>query len=243
MLRHIARYSLIFESTSPSVAHCSNCLTLVTFCGSRHSYPYHSICFRPSHAIAAMQAQHQPLCVPLEDIPILATTADTSSQQQGVLQERSVNQPHEYYTGTTSSQLKQHGSPGPTENAHVQRSTTAGTYYSGNVHGNHVGLAGGGVEKSEKQIRFELDRIYRMLARSDRYQKYREKQPVLSPAEVIARDAAEEKERARKEAAGEKRDKKDNTVWPDFLEHAFWRGKISRSCYTVSGGILFHRLH
>ncbi|EDU47670.1 predicted protein [Pyrenophora tritici-repentis Pt-1C-BFP] len=173
-----------------------------------------------------MQVQHQPLCVPLEDVPLLVTTADTSSQQRVVLQERSVNQSHEYYGSTTSLQLKQHGSPSPTENAHAQRTTAAGAYYTGNVHANHVGLAGFGVEKSEKHIRYELDRIYRMLARSDKYQKYREKQPVLSPAEVIARDAAEEKERARKEAAGEKPDKKDNTVWPDFLEHAFWRGKL-----------------
>ncbi|KAA8612463.1 TEA domain containing protein [Pyrenophora tritici-repentis] len=173
-----------------------------------------------------MQVQHQPLCVPLEDVPLLVTTADTSSQQRVVLQERSVNQSHEYYGSTTSLQLKQHGSPSPTENAHAQQTTAAGAYYTGNVHANHVGLAGFGVEKSEKHIRYELDRIYRMLARSDKYQKYREKQPVLSPAEVIARDAAEEKERARKEAAGEKPDKKDNTVWPDFLEHAFWRALV-----------------
>ncbi|RMZ73760.1 Regulatory abaA [Pyrenophora seminiperda CCB06] len=159
----------------------------------------------------------------MQNMPLLVTTADTSSQQRGVLQERSVNQPHECYNSTASSQLKQHGSPGPAESAAAQRTTTAGAYYTGNVHASHVGLAGFGVEKSEKQIRVELERIFKMIARSDSYQKYREKQPVLNHAEVIARDAAEEKERARKEAAGEKPDKKDNTVWPDFLEHAFWR--------------------
>ena len=175
-----------------------------------------------------MQVQHQTLSVLSDENPLLATTANTSSQQRVILQERSANQSHDYYSSTASSQLKQYDSPGPTENTHAQRATVAGTYHTGNLHASHVGLAGFHVEKSEKQIRYELDRIYRMLARSERYQKYREKQPVLSPAEVIARDAAEEKERARKEAAGEPPDKKDNTVWPDFLEHAFWKGKTSR---------------
>lgn len=61
-----------------------------------------------------------------------------------------------------------------------------------------------------------------MLARSDKYQKYREKQPVLTPAEFIAREAAEKRAA---EHRGNK-DEKEKSVWPEFLEHAFWRGKF-----------------
>jgi transcriptional enhancer factor len=98
-------------------------------------------------------------------------------------------------------------------------------------------LAGFGVERPEKQIRYELERLYKTLQRSDKYQKYREKQPHLTPAEVIARDAAERKEKERREAEHIPQDKKDNTVWPEFLERAFWRGKVSR-CRTIAHALV-----
>ena len=72
-----------------------------------------------------------------------------------------------------------------------------------------------------------------MLQRSDKYQKYREKQPVMTPTEVIARDAAERQEQLRRKAENILQEKKDNSVWPEFLEHAFWRG-MSTHCYTTA---------
>jgi transcriptional enhancer factor len=129
------------------------------------------------------------------------------------------------------SHLKQSCSPSPTSSAYTQRPVPAGAYYTGNVHAQHLGLAGFGVEKPEKQVRYELERLYKILSRSDKYQKYREKQPQMTPAEVIARDAADKKERERKKAEGIKPDQKDTAVWPDFLEHAFWRGRLS--CFHI----------
>jgi hypothetical protein len=49
----------------------------------------------------------------------------------------------------------------------------------------------------------------------------------MTSAEVIASDAAERKEKARKKAEGITDAKKDNSVWPEFLEHAFWRGMLA----------------
>jgi transcriptional enhancer factor len=91
-------------------------------------------------------------------------------------------------------------------------------------------LAGFGVERSEKQIRCELGRLYKLLQRSEKYQTYREKQPALTPAEVVARDAAERKEQEKRKAQGLQQEK-DKTVWPDFLEHAFWIGKTIPSLH------------
>jgi transcriptional enhancer factor len=67
-----------------------------------------------------------------------------------------------------------------------------------------------------------------LLQRSEKYQTYREKQPSLTPAEVIARDAAERKEQERRKAEGLQQEK-DKTVWPDFIEQAFWTGKTTPS--------------
>jgi|TARA_R110002003_G_scaffold54_18_gene4836 transcriptional enhancer factor len=112
-----------------------------------------------------------------------------------------------------------------------------GSYLTGHVHAQHIGLAGFGAERSEKQVEYELKRLYRMLQRSDKYQKYREKQPELTVAEVLAKEARELAEQQAREAErvarGEPkkkpgRDEKDKTVWPEFLEHAFWRGKLSK---------------
>jgi transcriptional enhancer factor len=182
-----------------------------------------------------MHLQHQQSCVPAADSPFLeGTPVDaSSSQHRGMLQERSANQAYEYHSDTTPSQLKQSYSPIPTENTYAQRSVAAGTYYTGNVHAQHIGLAPFGIERPEKQIRLELERLYKMLQRSDKYQKYREKQPVMTPAEVIARDAVERKEKARRVAEGIPQDKKDNTVWPEFLEYAFWKGMLARYYITA----------
>jgi transcriptional enhancer factor len=87
-------------------------------------------------------------------------------------------------------------------------------------------LAGFGVEKPEKQVMRELEDLYKLLYKSEKYIKYRDKQPVMTPEEVIARDAADKKERERKKAEGIKPDQKDTAVWPNFLEHAFWKGKV-----------------
>jgi transcriptional enhancer factor len=76
------------------------------------------------------------------------------------------------------------------------------------------------VERPEKQIKLELGRLYRLLQRSDKYQKYREKQPVLTPQEFIAREAREAKMKVEKDNKSP-----EKSVWPEFLEHAFWRGE------------------
>lgn len=184
-----------------------------------------------------MELQHQRLCVKLDDLPVLegTTSLDTT---RAILQERSANRPHDFDTQSTGS-VKHSRSPIPTVNFYARRALHAGNFFTGNVHAQHIRLAGFGAEKSEKQVDIELKRLYRMLQRSDKYQKYREKQSPMTAAEVIekeAREAAEKKakEDARK-AAGEpapKNDKTDNTVWPEFLEQAFWRCE-SQLCLSM----------
>ncbi|KAF1851301.1 uncharacterized protein K460DRAFT_274402 [Cucurbitaria berberidis CBS 394.84] len=186
-----------------------------------------------------MELQHQQSCVLPTDVQASDNTLDEaiSSQHRGVLQERSANRPHEYNT-TNTPPLKLSCSPSPTENAYARRAAAAGSYFTGNVHAQHIGLAGFGVERSEKQIRYELERLYKMLQRSDKYQKYREKQPVLTPAEFIAREAAEKRAAERRGA----KDEKEKSVWPEFLEHAFWRALIrwppmGRKKYLLDGAL------
>ncbi|KAF1831589.1 hypothetical protein BDW02DRAFT_581921 [Decorospora gaudefroyi] len=158
-----------------------------------------------------MQAQHP--CVPPVEVPFLEdTSTDASSlQPRGVLQERSANQPQECPSGANPSQPKRSGGPHLTENAQTQRPVSAGTYYTGNEHAQHVGLAG-----------FD----YGASGKAGLYQKYREKQPVTTVAEVIQKDAAQKKEAERRKANGEPKDTRDNTVGPEWLEHAFWRAMV-----------------
>lgn len=155
-------------------------------------------------------------------------SVDTPSTQcRGVLQERSSNWPQGYNLQSAAN-AKSSRSPSPVENTYTHQQTPAPSYFTGNVHTQHIGLAGFGTERPEKQVEYELKRLYRMLQRSDKYQKYREKQPSLTVAEVLARDAADRK---RLKELGEGRsgkEEKDKTVWPEFLEHAFWRGESSR---------------
>ena len=99
---------------------------------------------------------------------------------------------------------------------------STGNYFMGNVHAHHIGLAGCGVERPEELIKSELERLHAILQQSERYQKYREKQPVLTQPEMIAREQAEREEAERK---GCQVDEK-KAVWPEFLEDAFWRGKF-----------------
>jgi transcriptional enhancer factor len=172
-----------------------------------------------------MELQQQRSCVRQEDVPLLEnTTFDSTVQQRAVLQERSANWPHEFSNQPTPAQ-KRSRSPSPIGNISSRRPAAAGIYFTGNVHAQQ--LAGFGAERSEKQVDFELKRLYRMLQRSDKYQKYREKQPQLTRAEVIAKEAREAAEKKAREAAGQQpgKDEKDKTVWPEFLGHAFWRGK------------------
>jgi transcriptional enhancer factor len=178
-----------------------------------------------------MELQQQRSCVRPEDVPALGeTTVDTTTQQRAVLQERSANWPHEFNNQNTSIQ-KRSRSPSPTNNIYARRAAPAGIYFTGNVHAQHIGLAGFGAERSEKQVDFEIKRLYGMLRRSDKYQKYREKQPNLTRPEVLAIEARQLAEKKAREAAGGSvaKDEKDKTVWPEFLEHAFWRGKSQQS--------------
>jgi transcriptional enhancer factor len=174
-----------------------------------------------------MGLQQQRSCVPPHSVPAL----DTTAQQRAILQERSANRPHDFNSQSTST-LKRSRSPSPLDHAFRRRPAPTGSYFTGNVHAQHIGLAGFSAERSEKQIEVELKRLYRMLSQSDKYQKYREKQPVMTVAEVLAKEARElAEEQARERAAQEagrtisKKEEKDKTVWPEFLEQAFWRGK------------------
>jgi transcriptional enhancer factor len=186
-----------------------------------------------------MQVQSpQPLCRLSADIPLLERTpVDGSPQRQDVLQERCAVQSYRTHDSTALPQLGQRGCLSLPDNSYVQRSVTTGTYYTGNVHTQHIGLAGFGVERSEKQVKCELGRLYQLLERSEKYQTYREKQPALTPAEVVARDAAERKEQEKRKSQGLQQEK-DKTVWPDFLERAFWTGKTALSPYRVSPSVV-----
>lgn len=172
-----------------------------------------------------MELQQQRSCVQPDEIPVLDANQLDTTQQRAILQERSANWPHDFNNQATSIQ-KVSRSPSPGGNIYARRAAPTGIYFTGNVHAQHIGLAGFGAERSEKQVEFELKRLYRMLQRSDKYQKYREKQPQLTAAEVIAKEAREAAEKKAREAAGGStgKDEKDKTVWPEFLEHAFWRG-------------------
>lgn len=162
------------------------------------------------------------------------TRLDTTTQQRAILQERSVNWPCDFSAQGTST-LKRSRSPSSLDNVYERRPAPAGTYFIGNVHAHHIGLAGFSVERSEKQVEADLKRLYRMLAQSDKYQKYREKQPPMTVAEVLAKEAREQAEKvARTQAAKAAglpppKDEKDRTVWPDFLEQAFWRGTLDNA--------------
>jgi transcriptional enhancer factor len=151
-----------------------------------------------------MQVQSpQPLCRLSADIPLLERTpVDGSPQRQDVLQERCAVQSYRTHDRTALPQLGQRGCLSLPDNSYVQRSVTTETYYTGNVHTQHIGLAGFGVERSEKQVKCELGRLYKLLERSEKYQTYREKQPALTPAEVVARDTAERKEQERRKSQG-----------------------------------------
>lgn len=176
-----------------------------------------------------MELQHQQSCGQPVAVPTLSTAPDEvpTHPHRGILQERSANWPHEYHT-TTSPPLKESRSPSPVDKAYSCREPHNGAYFTGNIDPQPFGLANNNIERSEKQIRYELERLYKMLARSEKYQKYREKQPVLTPAEFVAREAREEakaKERGEQARKASANGNKETTVWPDFLEHAFWRGK------------------
>lgn len=158
--------------------------------------------------------------------PSIGTPLDgTSSQHRGILQERSANWPHDNTvsptTNTQHTSRKVSRSQSPTENVYPQQAAAAGNYFTGSLHAQHIGLAGCGVERSEKQIKRDIDRLYLLLQQSDKYQKYREKQPVLTPREFLEREAREAKMKVEKDNKSP-----EKSVWPEFLEHAFWRGEL-----------------
>lgn len=179
-----------------------------------------------------MELQHAQSCMLPTDVSASHHTSEevTLSRNRNALQERSANWPHDYTNTTNSPRLKISRSPSPAGNQYARQALAGGSYFTGNVHAQHNGLVGFGVERPEKQIRYELERLYKMLRRSDKYQKYREKQPVLTPAEFIAREAKEAAEKKAAEQRGVK-DEKEKSVWPEFLEHAFWRG--TSTCHSV----------
>lgn len=156
--------------------------------------------------------------------PAVGTPLDGSSQHRGVLQERSANWPHDNtaspLTSTHHGPQKVSRSESPTENGYSQPPTNAGGYFTGSLHAQHIGLAGCGVERTEEQISREIKKLYALLNRSDKYQKYREKQPQLTPQQFIEREAREAKMKIEKDNKSP-----EKSVWPKFLEHAFWRGK------------------
>ncbi|KAG9198286.1 hypothetical protein G6514_010307 [Epicoccum nigrum] len=169
------------------------------------------------------------------DTPSVGTPLEGPSQR-GVLRERSANWPHDNtaspLTNTQQVLLKVSRIESPTENAYSQQATAVGDYFTGSLHAQHIGLAGCGVERSERQIAKDIKRLYTLLARCERYQKYREKQPVLTPQQFIEREAEEarlkaerEKLEAKMEIVKEKKTQ-ETSVWPEFLEHAFWRALI-----------------
>nr|UFQ90404.1 abaA [Stemphylium eturmiunum] len=188
-----------------------------------------------------MAVQHyHPLCVPPAHPSFQeGSRVEAFSQHQSFQRESSADQSLERGNEVTPSQTKQLCSPGLASNARTQRSAT-GSCYTGSVNAQHIGLSGFGLERPEKQIRIELERLYNVLQRSDKYQKYREKQPILTAAEVLARDAADRKERERREAENVPQNQKDTTVWPDFLEFAFWKALVQwppmgRKKYMLEG--------
>ncbi|KAI8933893.1 hypothetical protein NX059_009589 [Plenodomus lindquistii] len=189
-----------------------------------------------------MELQHQQSCMLVTDVPASSHHGEevTLSRTRSALQERSANWPHEYTNATNSPRFKSSRSPSPTENIYTRQTLVGGSYFTGNVHAQHNGLVGFGLERPEKQIRFELDRLHSMLKRSDKYQKYREKQPVLTPAEFIAREAREAAEKKAAEQRGAPKDEKEKSVWPEFLENAFWRALVKwppmgRKKYMLDG--------
>ena len=156
--------------------------------------------------------------------PSVGTPLDASSAHRGVLQERSANWPHDNtaspLTGTQAALQKTSRSQSPAENVYTQHTTTTGNYFTGSLHAHHIGLAGHGVERNEVQIEKDIKRLYALLNRSDKYQKYREKQPQLTPQQFIEREAREAKMQVDKDNKSP-----EKSVWPEFLEHAFWRGE------------------
>ncbi|KAF2128124.1 hypothetical protein P153DRAFT_387085 [Dothidotthia symphoricarpi CBS 119687] len=175
-----------------------------------------------------------PAQSPTSDPAYAGTPLERCSSQRVVLQERSANWPQECNITTIISSKPQH-SPIPIENVFSPRVGFGGNCSTGNTHASHVALAGFSVERSEKQIEHDLKRLYKMLARSDKYQKYREKQPVMTPKELIAK---EDEERAR----GKEEREKEKVVWPEFLERAFWRALVKwppmgRKKYMLNGAL------
>lgn len=157
--------------------------------------------------------------------PLVGTPLDgSSSQLRGVLQERSANWPHDNtaspLTGLQSAIPKVSRSQSPTENVYNQQPSNAGGYFTGSLHApHHIGLAGHGVERNEEQISRDIKKLYTLLNRSDKYQKYREKQPQLTPQQFLEREAREAKMKIDKDNKSP-----EKSVWPEFLELAFWRG-------------------
>jgi transcriptional enhancer factor len=162
---------------------------------------------------------------------------DASTQSQDILQARPADHSNQYYNTSLSPRPGQLNSSGSMSHTDKQQEATT-VYHSGSTHLQYMGLTAFGVEKPEKHIQTELEQLYNTLARADRYQKYREKQPALTPAEVIVRDAADKQERESREAEGIPQSHKDGTVWPDFMEYAFWRGKASRFCTTTLNSLI-----
>jgi hypothetical protein len=225
-------HSLILLSQS-TVTHCSNCPTFLPFLPELRKViiltlnPLHSL--GSLHTKHTMELQHRQSGVmsgngSALNTPSVGTPLDGSSSHRGVLQERSANWPHDStaspLAGTQAAIQKTSRSQSPTENVYTQQPTNAGNYFTGSLHAHHIGLAGHGVERNEAQIERDTKKLYALLNRSDKYQKYREKQPQLTPQQFIEREAREAKMKVDKDNKSP-----EKSVWPEFLEYAFWRGE------------------
>jgi transcriptional enhancer factor len=188
-----------------------------------------------------MELQHHQSGAPTSgsvlNTPSVGTPLDgTSSSQRGALLERSANWPHDNTAspliGSQYASRKVSCSQSPIENNYVQQGNAAGNYFTGSLHAHHIGLSGHGIERSPKQIKRDIGKLYALLQRSDKYQKYREKQPVLTPLEFIEREAREAKMNKEKDNKSP-----EKSVWPEFLENAFWTGQSNlkwfQGCHSV----------
>ena len=143
---------------------------------------------------------HQLGVLPANDSALNSSSSGTpfegsSSQQRGVLQGRSANWPHDNIaspiTSTQSTSRKVSQIQSPIENAYLQQPTVVDNCFTSDLRTQHIGVPWYGAERPEKRISRETTRLYKLLQRSDKYQKYREKQPVLDRQQLIEKEAKE----------------------------------------------------
>lgn len=177
-----------------------------------------------------MDSQSQQSCDQLANFQALNTALDGafSRPSRGILQERSANRSLDHQNNIPSP-LKGSRSPSPEDRLYTGGLATHEYPLTRNTHFQNPDLFEYHVERPEKEVRYDLERLNELLASSERYQKYRENQPVMTPDEVRAREEQDLVKKKAEEQRGICNDKKvngkDKSVWPDFLESAFWKGE------------------